>query len=165
MVVSTSAGLSALGRNTLGSSFQRTISSRSPPSSSTIFLIRAPRTPTQAPTQSICWSTLATATLERYPASRAKALISITFSAISGISISNRRRTNSGCLRDRMTRTRVPDFLTSNIVARTLSPDRCVSPGICSPEGRIPSVFPILTVTAPLSLRPTDPETIIPCCC
>ena len=37
-------------------SFQRTMSIFSPNNSSTMFLIREPRTPTQAPTQSTLWS-------------------------------------------------------------------------------------------------------------
>ena len=47
------------------SSLQRTISIRSPDNSSTMFLIRFPRTPTQAPTQSTRWSVLLTAILVR----------------------------------------------------------------------------------------------------
>ena len=46
------AGCRALGIMTCSESFQRTMSMRSPPSSSTTFLMRLPRTPTQAPTQS-----------------------------------------------------------------------------------------------------------------
>jgi len=62
---STSAGWRALGMRTWGSSLQRTMSILSPPNSSTMFLIRLPRTPTHAPTQSTRWSVLATATLVR----------------------------------------------------------------------------------------------------
>ena len=62
---STSAGCRALGTRTSRSSLQRTISIRSPASSSTMFLIRLPRTPTQAPTQSTRASELTTATFER----------------------------------------------------------------------------------------------------
>ena len=62
---STSAGWRALGTSTWRSSLQRTISIRSPPSSSTMFLIRLPRTPTHAPTQSTRESELLTATLLR----------------------------------------------------------------------------------------------------
>ena len=43
-------------------SFQRTMSIFSPPSSSTMFLIRLPRMPTQAPTASTFASRLLTAT-------------------------------------------------------------------------------------------------------
>jgi hypothetical protein len=43
------------------------MSIRSPASSSTMFLMRLPRTPTQAPTQSTRWSLLETATLLRCP--------------------------------------------------------------------------------------------------
>ena len=62
---STSAGCKALGMSTCMSSLQRTMSMRSPVISSTIFLMRLPRTPTQAPTQSTRWSVLLTATLVR----------------------------------------------------------------------------------------------------
>ena len=62
---SISAGCKALGISTWSDSFQRTMSIRSPPSSSTMFLIRVPRTPTQAPTASTLESIEVTATLER----------------------------------------------------------------------------------------------------
>ena len=62
---SISAGFSALGISTCIESFHRTMSIFSPPSSSTIFLMRDPRTPTQAPTQSTFVSIELTATLVR----------------------------------------------------------------------------------------------------
>ena len=61
----TAAGWSEFGTSTCNESFQRTMSIRSPANSSTIFLIRAPRIPTQAPTQSILLSIQDTATFER----------------------------------------------------------------------------------------------------
>jgi len=65
MTSSISAGCKAFGISTWSDSFQRTMSIRSPPSSSTMFLIRVPRTPTQAPTASTLESIEVTATLER----------------------------------------------------------------------------------------------------
>ena len=65
MTSSISAGCKALGIRTWSDSFQRTMSIRSPPSSSTMFLIRVPRTPTQAPTASTLASIELTATFER----------------------------------------------------------------------------------------------------
>ena len=118
---STSAGCNAFGTSNCRSSLHRTISIRSPPSSSTMFLILLPRTPTQAPTQSTRASELITATLLRYPGSREMARISMTPSAISGISCSNNRCTNCGRMRERMILTRLPTFLTSKIVARIRS--------------------------------------------
>ncbi len=50
---------------TCSESFQRTMSMRSPLSSSTTFLMREPRTPTQAPTQSTFRSMLETAIFVR----------------------------------------------------------------------------------------------------
>ena len=57
--------LQRVGDQTCSESFQRTMSMRSPPSSSTMFLMRLPRTPTQAPTQSTFMSMLDTAILVR----------------------------------------------------------------------------------------------------
>ena len=73
MTSSTLAGWSALGINTWSDSFQRTIWTRSPASSSTIFLIRVPLSPSQAATGSTFGSVEVTATFERWPASRARA--------------------------------------------------------------------------------------------
>ncbi len=58
---STSAGCSALGIRSMGSSLHRTISIRSPASSLVTFLIRCRACQTHAPTQSMRWSLLLTA--------------------------------------------------------------------------------------------------------
>ena len=73
----------------------------SPFSSSTMFLMREPRTPTHAPTASTFESIELTASFVRYPASRAIALISMIRSATSGTSTSKRRRMKSGWARER----------------------------------------------------------------
>ena len=65
LMASTSAGLSALAIRMSDWSLQRTMSIRSPPSSATMFLMRVPRTPTQAPTASTFESTDVTAILVR----------------------------------------------------------------------------------------------------
>ena len=129
-----------------------------------MFLIRLPRTPTQAPTQSTRASELMTATLLRYPGSREMARISITPSAISGISCSKSRWTSCGRIRERMILTRLPTFRTSKIVARMRSLGWKVSPGICSLRGRIASVAPSVTVAVAPSKRLTTPDTISPIC-
>ena len=85
---------------TCRASFQRTMSMRSPLSSSITFLMRLPRTPTHAPTASTFKSIDVTATFERYPASRATARMSMIRSSISGISSSKSARTKSGWQRD-----------------------------------------------------------------
>ena len=64
-ISATSAGLSELDISILEESFQRTMSIFSPPSSSTMLLIRLPLTPTHAPTASTFVSRLSTATLVR----------------------------------------------------------------------------------------------------
>src|SRR6476660_1128659 len=70
----TSAGFSALLIRICEDSFQRTMSIFSPPSSSTMFLIRLPRTPTHAPTASTFESIELTAILVRWPGFRHLAL-------------------------------------------------------------------------------------------
>ena len=67
----TLAGDSALATNTDGSSLHWMTSMRSPRSSPTTMRMRLPLGPTQAPTGSRLDSRLATAILERAPASRA----------------------------------------------------------------------------------------------
>ena len=60
-----------------------------------------------------------TAILERCPASRATATISTGPSAISGTSLSNRRRRKSGCVRDMMTCGPLAERSTVSTTART----------------------------------------------
>ena len=50
-----------------------------------------------------------------------------------------------------LTVTRLPDLRTSNTVVRTRSFTWCVSPGICSPRGRMASTLLNVTVAAPPS--------------
>ena len=71
----------------------------SPYNSLTMFWMRMPRMPTQAPTGSSPSCRAATATFERVPASRAMALISTVPLWISGTSSSSRRRSMLRCAR------------------------------------------------------------------
>ncbi len=88
----TSAGFRALAIRICDDSFHRTMSIFSSPSSSTMLRTRLPRTPTQAPTASTFESMDDTATFVRYPASRARARISMIRSPTSGTSSSKSRR-------------------------------------------------------------------------
>src|SRR5262245_59231327 len=87
------AGCSAFAMSSSGLSVQRIRSTRSASSASMTFLIREPRTPTKAPTQSTRGSWLVTASLLRIPGLRAMALIATVPAAISGTSCANRRAT------------------------------------------------------------------------
>ena len=93
------AGLMALTMNVCGSSLHSTTSMRSPANSLTMFLMRLPFMPTQAPTASMCSIVAMTATLLRAPGSRTMFLISMVPSRSSGISCSRSRRNRLRCVR------------------------------------------------------------------
>ena len=115
----TRAGESERETNTVGSCDQGTMSMRSPPSSRTMLWTREPLRPTHDPTASTRGSFENTEIFERAPASRATALISTMLSAISGTSLSNRRRRKSGWVRERMTCGPLADLSTFRTTART----------------------------------------------
>ncbi len=115
----TRAGDSARDTNTVASWDQGTMSMRSPPSSRTMLCTREPLSPTHEPTASTRGSVEYTEIFERAPASRATALISTMLSAISGTSLSNRRRRKSGWVRDRITCGPLADLSTLITTART----------------------------------------------
>ena len=85
----------------------------SPRNSRTITWMRVPLSPTQAPMGSTSRFVEATASFARSPGSRAAPLTWTMPSAISGISVSNRRIRKPGWLRDRMTCGPFGVFLTS----------------------------------------------------
>ena len=104
----------------------------SPPSSSTIFLMRLPRTPTQAPTASTLESIELTAIFVRWPGSRANALISIVRSPTSGHFALKQPADQFRVRCDKMIFTGAGVSRTSRISACIRSPTWCCSPGICS---------------------------------
>ena len=97
------AGDRALATKVSGSGSQATTSTFSWRSSLLTCCTRAARGPTQAPTGSTLRSVDQTATLERWPGSRAQALISTTPSCTSGTSSSKSRLSSPGCVRDSTT--------------------------------------------------------------
>ena len=104
LTLSTWAGLRALAIKTEASGSHITTSIFSPFNSLTIFCIRIPRNPTQQPTGSMPSWCAATATLLRYPASRASDFISTIPLKTSGTSSSKSRRSKLGWERDTITR-------------------------------------------------------------
>ena len=151
----TRAGLSAEAIYSLGSLDHLTISIFSVFNSFTTFSTRMPRGPTHAPTGSMLLSVENTAIFVRKPASRAMDLICTTPLRISGTSISNRRFTSPGCVRE--TITCGPRFWreTSSTYTFRRSPTLISSPGICCACSSTPSVRPSSTNARPFSTRCT----------
>ena len=153
------AGFSASANCSIGSSYQRTISTFSPFISRTILFTREPLAPTQAPTGSTLGSVLLTHTFVRYPGSRAMAANETVPSAISATSISKSLRTKLRLERLRMSSGPLPCCSSLCNKQRILSPGTQSSPGTLSRHGRRASALPTSTTKSPLSFRRTIPVT------
>ena len=117
-----SAGFRAFVMKIRASSFHSRKSIFSFFSSRTMVWTRLPLTPTQVPTASIPSSFAVTATLARYPGSRATAITRTCPSYTSGTSCSHNIAIRSGCVRDTTICSPVKELFTSKIRHRRESP-------------------------------------------
>ncbi|MPN19764.1 hypothetical protein SDC9_167136 [bioreactor metagenome] len=140
----TFAGLNAFSIKIAGLSLQLIMSIFSPRSSLTMALTLAPFMPTHAPTGSTSGSLDHTAIFVLLPASRAMLLISTIPSLTSITSDSNRRFTNSGCVRETRIFGPLVVFFTSTTYNLIRSVGLNTSPFTCSFSVSIASALPRL---------------------
>ncbi len=163
MIEATSAGAMALMTNCAGLSSQRTMSTRSPPSSPDTAWTREPRMPIQAPCGSMRLSLERTAILAREPGSRAAAMTSINCSEISGTSMRNSSISICGSVRDSISCGPRFSVRISLSKARRRTPMRKVSRGMmCSRGSSASALLPRSTITLSRVTFLTVPEMISP---